>query len=100
MALLKHFEYIPDHADTNVRFQLRHQEPSENGEARIALTICDLDESDDLTVQLSPPDLEGLIEALEQTLEGVAPSEAGGEEADGEEEADEPQPERPEEDEE
>jgi hypothetical protein len=97
MALLKHFDYTPDQADANVRFELRNQEPTDDGEARVALTVVDLesdsDDGENLTVQLSPPDLEGLIEALEQTLEEVAPSEDGVEEAEGEEEADEPEPE-------
>jgi hypothetical protein len=99
MALLKHFDYTPDQADANVRFELRHQELTDDGEARIALTVVDLesdtDDGENLTVQLSPPDLEGLIEALEQTLEEVAPPDDGGEEAEGEEEVDEPEPERP-----
>jgi hypothetical protein len=106
MALLKHFDYTPDEADTNVRFELRNQEPADDGEARIALTVVDLesdaDDGENLTIQLTPPDLEGLIEALEQTLEQVAPSDDGGEEVEGEEEADEeeadepePEPERP-----
>jgi hypothetical protein len=99
MALLKHFDYTPDQADANVRFELRNQELTEDGEARIALTVVDLesdtDDGENLTIQLSPPDLEGLIEALEQTLDEVAPSDDGGEEAEGEEEADEPEPERP-----
>jgi hypothetical protein len=97
MALIKHFDYTPDQADANVRFELRNQEPTEDGEARIALTVVDLesdaDNGENLTVQLSPPDLEGLIEALEQTLDEAAPSGDGGEEAEGEEEADEPEPE-------
>ena len=99
MALLKHFDYTPDQADVNVRFELRNQEPAEDGEPRVALTVVDLesdnDDGENLTVQLSPPDLEGLIEALEQTLEEVAPADDGDEEVEGEEAADEPEPERP-----
>ena len=106
MALLKHFDYTPDQSDANVRFELRNQEPDEDGDARVALTVVDLesDNGDDqnLTIQLSPPDLEGLIEALEQTLEEVAPSEDSSEVMEGEEQADEdeadepePEPERP-----
>ena len=99
MALLKHFDYTPDEAEANVRFELRNQELTDDGEPRIALTVVDLesdaDDGENLTVQLSPPDLEGLIEALEQTLEEVAPSEDGSEAAEGVEEADEPEPERP-----
>jgi hypothetical protein len=104
MALLKHFDYTPDQADVRVRFELRNQEPTDDGDAQIALTVVDLEsdagDEENLTVQLSPPALEGLIEALEQTLDEVAPSEDVSEEAEGEEdadeeEADEPEPERP-----
>ena len=97
MALLKHFDYTPDQSDANVRFELRNQEPTEDGDTRVALTVVDLEsdtgDDENLTIQLSPPDLEGLIEALEQTLEEIAPSEDGSEVMEDEEEADEPEPE-------
>jgi len=92
MALLKHFDYTPDEADANVRFELRNQGSSDDGEARVALTVVELESDDNLTIQLSPPDIEGLIEALEQTLDELVPSEEG---ADEEEEGEEPEPERP-----
>jgi hypothetical protein len=100
MALLRHFDYIPDQADSNVRFELRNQEPTEEGEARVALTLVDLESGEDdgnLTIQLSPPDIEGLIEALEQTLEELVPSDDDAEETEDEDEeqADEPEPEPP-----
>jgi hypothetical protein len=101
MALLKHFDYIPDQADTNVRFELRSQGPGDDGEPRIGLTVVDVESGDDdgnLTIQLSPPDLEGLIDVLEQSLEELAPAEEGVDEMEEEEqpeEAEEPEPARP-----
>ena len=86
MAILKHFDYTPDQADSNVRFELRNQSSSDNGEPSVALTVVELDSDDNLTIQLSAPDIEGLIEALEQTLEELAPSDQGGDEDERDEE--------------
>ena len=95
MALLKHFDYTPDQADANVRFELRNQSSSDNGEPSVALTVVELESEDNLTIQLSAPDIEGLIEALEQTLEELVPSDDGADEEEEDEEAAEPEPERP-----
>ena len=94
MGLLRHFDYTPDNAESNVRFELRNQEPHDDAEARVALTVVDLESNGDddqgkLTVELSPRDIEGLIEALEQTLDELEPS-GGDEEDEGADEA-EPQ---------
>jgi hypothetical protein len=101
MALLKHFDYTPDQADASVRFELRSQAPDDDGDARLAFTMVDLESDDNLTTQLAPPDVQGLIEALDQTLDDLAPAEEGTDEEDDEEEAEEqdeepePEPERP-----
>jgi hypothetical protein len=106
MTLLKHFDYTPDQADASVRFELRSQAPDDDGEARLALTVVDLESDENLTIQLAPPDVQGLIEALDETLDELAPSEEGVEEEGAEEEDDEeqaeeqdeepePEPERP-----
>lgn len=95
MALLKHFDYTPDEADANVRFELRNQGSSDDGDARVSLTVVELESDDNLTIQLSPPDIEGLIEALEQTLDELVPSDEGADEEEEGGEAEEPEPERP-----
>jgi hypothetical protein len=97
MTLLRHFDYTPDQADASVRFELRNQEPRDDAEARVALTVVDLESDGDedqgsLTVELSPRDVEGLIEALEQTLDELEPREGEEEE---EEEAEQPEPQPP-----
>ena len=95
MALLKHFDYTPDQADTNVRFELRNQSSSDDGEPSVALTVVELESDENLTIQLSAPDIEGLIEALEQTLDELVPSDEGADEEQEDQEADEPEPEGP-----
>jgi hypothetical protein len=45
MTPLKHFDYTPDQADVHVRFELRNPEPNDDGEARVALTVVDLEGS-------------------------------------------------------
>ena len=90
MALLKHFDYTPDQGDASVRFELRSQASDDDGEARVAFTVVDLESDETLTIQLAPPDVEGLIEALDQALGELAPPEdAAEEDVDEEEDEDE-----------
>jgi hypothetical protein len=89
MTLLKHFDYTPDQGDASVRFELRSQAPEDDGEARVVFTVVDLESDENLTVQLAPPDVEGLIEALDQALGELAPSEEAADEEVDEEEVDE-----------